>query len=99
MKGAIASVEIYAIEGGLDSDGTRRLTLTITAPERATDREGWQCSVALADLHRPEVVSGVDSVSALSKAIARAKLWLSELRAQGMALARDRTGDSVFELD
>ena len=35
MKGAIASVEIFVAEGDATEGQRRRLTLTVTAPERA----------------------------------------------------------------
>ncbi len=94
MRGAIASVEIYATE---DDGSVRRLSLTIAAPERSPGGEGWQCRVALADLHRPEAVGGADSVEALAGALARARGWVAELRAEGLVLARDRAGKSLFD--
>ncbi|MCR9094307.1 MAG: hypothetical protein NXI30_08825 [bacterium] len=110
MKGAIASVELFAAEAaeaanaadGADSAeaaGARtRLTLTLSAPERASDGGAWVCRVALANLHRPIEVAGPDSVTALASALAQARAWLAELRAQGKTLFRDRTGESAFEL-
>ena len=56
MKGAIASVEIFVAEAGATEGQRRRLTLTVTAPERADDGEGWVCRVALADLHRRDLL-------------------------------------------
>ena len=94
MKGSIASVELYAFQGG--EARPRRLTLTISAPERLPDG-GWACRVALADLHRPESASGPDSVTALVAAIELARGWLVELRAQGMLLCRDRAGEVPFD--
>jgi hypothetical protein len=102
MKGAVASVEIFALSGERNEafSRARRLTLTITAPERGTGESGgWTCRVALADLHRPETIRAADSVSALSGALAQARSWLGALRAQGMLLARDRAGESIFSLD
>ena len=98
MKGAIASVELFAAEAA-DADGTRtRLTLTLSAPERASDEGAWVCRVALANLHRPTEVAGADSVTALAAGLAQAHAWLAELRAEGKTLFRDRTGKSMFEL-
>ena len=94
MRGAIASVEIYAFEGGASP---RRLSLTIAAPERCPGGEGWQCRVALANFHRPATVTAQDSVAALALAIERARGWVADLRAQGLVLARDRAGQSAFE--
>lgn len=96
MKGAIASVEIFAFE---TPSRPRRLTLTITAPERAESASGWLCRVSLADLRRPRTVTAPDSVTALAGALAVARGWLGELTAQGVALTRDRTGETVFELE
>ena len=93
MKGTIASVELYAFDGG---EKPRRLTLTITAPEREPEG-GWTCRVALANLHRPESVAAPDSVAALAAALSRARSWLRELRAQGLVLCRDRAGQAPFE--
>ena len=93
MKGTIASTELYVFDGG---PKPRRLTLTITAPERDPEG-GWACRVALANLHRPEPASGIDSVAALDAALSRARSWLGELRAQGLVLCRDRAGEFTFE--
>lgn len=94
MKGAIASVEIFA----RDPSGTaRRLTLTITAPERGDDG-AWSCRVALADLHRPQTVHASDSVTALAGAFAHARRWLDALCADGNTLHRDREGERSFVL-
>ena len=111
MKGAIASVEIFVFEagaaavrgaaaGGPDSGPPgrpRRLSLVVGLPERVPGSTGWQCRVALADLHRPEIVEGRDSVEALFLAVARAKTWLAALAADGHRLARDRAGAEPFE--
>ena len=94
MKGAIASVEIFAHDGS----GTRRLTLTLAAPERDDDGMGWSCRVALADLHRPETIRARDSVQALAQALARATDWLDALRSERWRLTRDRAGREPFEL-
>lgn len=101
MKGAIASVEIFLV-GGLDrrSDADpgppRRLTLVVGGPERSGDAGGWRCRVALADLHRPVVIEGRDSVEALSRALEHARHWIAALRAEGHALYRDRSGLDPF---
>lgn len=97
MKGAIASVELFAAESGGEGTGRTRLTLTVTAPERCADG-GWVCRVALANLHRPTEVGGPDSLTALAAAIDRARTWLAELAAEGTTLFRGRTGESRFEL-
>ena len=94
MKGAIASVEIFARNAQGES---RRLTLTITEPERNGD-EGWSSRVALADVHRPREWRAADSVSALAQALACARSWLDGLRRDGYALHRDRAGKEPFEL-
>jgi len=107
MKGAIASVEIYAFEaeapdrasGRGAADGAtravpRRLSLVIGVPERAPGGELWHCRVALADLHRPQTCEGRDSVEALFLAVERARTWLAALDADGFALFRDRAGAS-----
>ena len=98
MKGAIASVEVFAAEAGAPSGERRRLTLTLTGPERSSDGNGWICRVALADLQRPTEVRGRDSVTALAAALGQARSWLDGLSAQGTTLFRDRTGESRFEL-
>ncbi|MEM9174838.1 MAG: hypothetical protein AAGC67_06360 [Myxococcota bacterium] len=98
MKGAIASVDVFAAEADAPAGERRRLTLTVTAPERSEAADGWVCRVALADLHRPIAVEGRDSVTALAGALDRARSWLAELSAQGTTLFRDRTGESRFEL-
>jgi hypothetical protein len=98
VKGAIASVELFADAGSAEGSRTR-LTLTISAPERAVDRETWVCRIALANLHRPTEVAGVDSVTALAAALAQARAWLAELAAQGTTLFRARSGEARFELD
>ena len=99
MKGAIASVELFAADPGARASERRRLTLTITAPTRSEEDDAWRCRVALADLHRPETVSAADSVGALAAALARARAWLDALGAQGMTLFRDRTGEIRFQID
>ena len=98
MKGAIASVEIYAF--GSDPS-PRRLTLTIAAPTRTGsvgEPSAWECRVVLADLHRPEAVHGEDSVEALERGLALARRWVADLRAQGLRLARDRAGERRLDL-
>lgn len=98
MKGAIASVEIYAFG---EEATPRRLTLTIAAPTRCgADSEPpvWECRVVLADLHRPEAIVGRDSVEALSGGLALANRWVSELRARGLRLTRDRAGEQSLDL-
>jgi hypothetical protein len=94
MKGAIASVEIYAA----DDMRVDRLSLVIGAPERAPSGDGWQCRVALADRIRPETVSGRDSVEVLGVALDRARRWLEELVREGRVLTRDRAGTIPYEL-
>lgn len=110
MKGAIASVEIFvfdpgpaasrAAEAGASDSGSpgrpRRLSLVVGLPERVPGSAGWQCRVALADLHRPEVFEGRDSAEALLLAVARAKTWLAALAADGHRLTRDRAGTEPF---
>jgi hypothetical protein len=94
MKGAIASVEIFAFAG---EDAPRRLSLTIAAPARSRKGDGWECRVVLADRFRPETVSGPDSFCALQAAFDLARAWVSELRAQGLTLTRDRAGEMSFD--
>ncbi len=110
MKGAIASVEIFVFEAAppateaaevdvpeAGSTGRpRRLSLVVGVPERTPGGARWQCRVALADLHRPEVFEGRDSAEALFLAVARAKSWLAALAADGHRLARDRAGTEPF---
>lgn len=102
MKGAIASVEIFAFAasgpGEASSSRPRRLSLVIGVPERAPSGEPWHCRVALADLHRPQVFAGRDSVEALFLAVECARGWLSALRAEGFVLCRDRTGSEPFSI-
>ena len=102
MKGAIASVELYVFENAPPTtQAGRRLTLTIGAPVRdqggAKGKE-WSSRVVLADLHRPEVVHAMDSVSALAAAFALARRWLDALDAQGILVARESTGETPFVL-
>lgn len=94
MKGAVASVEIYVFEA---PESPRRLTLTIAAPERSGDGSGWQCRVALANVHRPKSFDAPDSVLALAAAVEQARRWVDELSAQGHSLCRDRAGLLPFE--
>lgn len=102
MKGAMASVEIFAFATeATEAPGTtrpRRLSLVIGTPERAASGDRWLCRVALADLHRAESLEGRDSVEALALAVARARDWLDALAADGFRLARDRAGVEAFVL-
>jgi hypothetical protein len=95
VKGAIATVELFVVDPDRD---TERLSLVIGAPERSASGEGWSCRVALANLHRPESVSGRDSFEALARAVRRASEWIAALQAQGRVLTRDRAGTIPFEL-
>ena len=99
MKGAIASVDIFAFENAASAGGpARRLTLVIGAPVRAASGGVWQCRVALADLHRPQTFEGRDSVEALLLAVDRARSWLAALAGEGFVLSRDRAGAEPFSL-
>lgn len=93
MKGAIASVELFVHRGQARA---RRLTLTLTAPERAERGDGWVCRVALADLHRPVTLAAPDSVSALAAALSQARAWVDTLAGEGAAVTRDREGAHPF---
>ena len=93
MKGAMASVEIWAVSAG---SAPRRLSLVLAAPERAPDGVAWHCRVALADLHRPQTVAGRDSVEALLAAVGHARGWIEALQAEGHALFRDRGASEPF---
>ena len=93
MKGAIATVEIFAATKGASPE---RLTLVVTAPERDPSGGGWQCRIALANRQRPETIPGEDSMEALSKALLRAADWVAELRAEARTLTRDRAGRVPF---
>lgn len=95
MKDAIATVDFFASNPDQTLD---RLSLVIDAPRRCRPGEGWQCRVALADLHPPETVVGRDSVEVLSLALAQARFWISDLHRQGRILTRDRMGEHAFEL-
>lgn len=95
MKGAIATVDFFASNPEETSD---RLSLVIDAPQRCPSGEGWQCRVALADLHRPKTLVGRDSIEALSLALTQGRVWISDLRTQGRVLSRDRAGEIPFEL-
>lgn len=100
MKGAVASVEIFAARG---DDPIERLTLTLTAPERARPSEGsdvdvWVCRVALARRQRPQTLEAADSVTALRAAFEVGQAWLAELAAEGFELWRDRAATRPFEL-
>jgi len=111
MKGAIASVEIFVFapppaatvrpatsdpDAPVARAAPRRLSLVIGMPVRGSDGGGWQCRVALADLHRPVTFEGRDSVEALARAIERGRTWLTALEAEGFALYRDRAGAEPF---
>lgn len=103
MKNAIASVEIYAHRAGLATSASapasvRRLTLVISAPERAESGTDWACRVALADLERPRTLFAADSVSVLLAAISQGRAWLAGLEEDGWALFRDREGREGFDL-
>lgn len=95
MKGAVATVEIFAVVAG---QAPRRLSLVLGAPERVPGSEAWSCRVALADLHRPELAEGRDSVEALLRAVERARTWIEALRAEGHDLYRDRGANEPFFL-
>lgn len=95
MKGAIATVDFFASEGWSEP---RRLSLVISAPERTSSGEPWQCRVALADLHPVIIIVGVDSFDVLARALGQARVWIAELRQQGQTLSRDRAGEDPFEL-
>ena len=93
MKGAIASVEIYAHREGA---AVRRLTLVVSEPRTTPDPARWICRVALADLHRPEEIVGTDSVEALCRAVERGRRWIEDLRSDGFVLTRDRAGSIPY---
>jgi hypothetical protein len=105
MKGAIASVEIYAHRNTAPSQGSpegvevRRLTLVLGVPERAEDGAEWRCRVALADLERPQDLIAPDSVTALARAIGRGRGWLAGLEREGWTLYRDRSGTLPMVLE
>lgn len=105
MKGALASVEIFVFAPppsssaeGAAPERPRRLSLVIGTPERASSEGRWRCRVALADLHRPEIREGRDSVEALLLAVEQARAWIDALAAEGFRLARDRAGAEPFRL-
>ena len=97
MKGAVASVELFVHEkGGMNP---RRLTLTLSAPERVRDEGAtgeWVCRIVLADLHRPESLTAPDSLSALAAALEQGRSWLNELGTEGLRITRDRDGKIDF---
>ncbi len=95
MKGAIATVELFASDGEAPP---RRLSLVVAAPERCSSGEGWECRVALADLYPAQIVVGLDSLDALARALGQARAWLAELAGRGQTLTRDRAGETPFEL-
>jgi len=96
MRGAIATGEIWACRRDAKA---RRLTLVVSSPERNGDASGWRCRIALADIHPAEELAGRDSIEALALALARARRWLVELRAEGFELARDAEGREPFDLE
>ena len=96
MKGAIASVEIYARR---DEQPTQRWTLVVTEPSFQRAENHWTCRVALADLHRPEVIAGRDSIEVLDRALAQGRQWLRELHAEGFLLYRDRGAREPYATD
>jgi hypothetical protein len=97
VKGAIASVEIYAFAASAQPVASpRRLSLVIGAPERAPSGDAWHCRVALADLHRPRTLAGRDSFEALALGVACARDWLAALADEGFDLFRDRAGVEPF---
>jgi hypothetical protein len=106
MKGAIATVEIFGYDVGVEVTAPeappfgvpRRFSLVIGAPQRAPSGTVWHCRVALADVHRPEVLEGRDSLEALMLAVERARSWLAALHAEGYRLFRDRAGAEPFWL-
>jgi len=95
LKGAIATVDFFASDG---KGPPRRLSLVVAAPQRSSAGDEWQCRVALADLYPSKILVGLDSLDALSRALAQARVWLAELHAQGQSLSRDRAGETPFEL-
>jgi hypothetical protein len=104
MRGAIASVEIFAQRG---EEPVQRLSLVVgepTAPANPgasadTGQAEWTCRVALANRHRAEQVYGLDSVAALSEALGRARKWILALQAEGFTLCRDRQMSRPYVLD
>jgi len=99
MKGAIASVELFVHSDGEHTD-PRRLTLTLSAPERVRDKgeatPDWVCRIVLADLHQPVSVKAADSLSALACALGQGRRWLDALREEGLRITRDRNGKVDF---
>lgn len=99
MKGAIASVELFVHREGEHTD-PRRLTLTLSAPERVRDKgeatPDWVCRIVLADLHPPESVKAADSLTALAGALGLGGRWLTALRGEGLRITRDRNGKVDF---
>ena len=100
MKGAIASVELFAWAEGGDgvggstaaSERPRRLTLVVGTPVLGAGEAGWVCRVAMADLKRPVEITAPDSFGALAAAIAQGEAWIDELRTRNFRLTRDREG-------
>ena len=102
MKGAIASVELFAwtlpAAERTDTSRPRRLTLVVGTPVCSPGDSGWTCRVALADLKRPVEVAAADSIGALSAALARGEAWLDELLDEGIVFTRDRAGTEPYVL-
>jgi len=102
MKGAVASVEIFAQRG---EEPIQRLSFVVGTPTRTTSKDtanpdpGWTCRVALANLHRPVVIEGPDSIAALERALALGRDWLAALRDEGFELYRDRQKERRYPLD
>lgn len=96
MKGAIASVEIFAHR---NAEPARRLTLVVGAPTSAPAVGGWRCRVALADQHQPQEFTGRDSFDVLNRALAQAHSWLRALEAEGFMLFRDRGGVDPYRFE
>ena len=98
----MASVEIFAQRG---EEPIQRLSLVVSAPTPTTpnsasdpDRK-WICRVALANLHRPVVTEGSDSVVVLARALRLGRDWLAALQAEGFELYRDRQKQRPYQLD
>ena len=93
MKGAIASVEIFAHRA---NEPVTRLSLVVSSPVAIPDAGGFACRVALANLHRAEEIHGRDSVEVLTLALERGRQWLVDLRGKGFVLYRDRAGNEPY---
>jgi hypothetical protein len=94
LQGAIATVDFFVSD---PHTAPRRVSLVISAPERCSASAGWQCRVALADMHRAKVILGIDSFDALGLAFVQARAWTEELRGQGRILTRDQEGQIPFK--